>query len=114
MYKFIFLCFSFLFIFGCSDAPGSFTLEAETIAKYNPDVNGYRDVTVLYITSKVDDLVIENVIANRGNCSLSYGTRSDLPSKLKFGSRQRIRFLGRCTVSEVEVITDDGEWTFTF
>lgn len=112
--KFIPLFFSILFILGCSDEPEPFTLEAET-RTVNDGFGSYIDVTDLLITSKIDELTVEDVIANRGNCSLSFGTKNYLPNKLKFGSRFRIRFQGnRCVVSEVDVITSEGEWTFSF
>lgn len=65
------------------------------------------------ITSKVDSLVITNVVINRGNCWLGDGTPE--PYTLGFGEQRTYsRPNSNCKALEVEVETDRGAWTLSF
>lgn len=67
------------------------------------------------IQSKVDNIVVNDIIINRGNnCNISdYVREKYLPAKLKFG--RYTQFLTSCDVNyikEVEVMTNLGNYTF--
>lgn len=65
------------------------------------------------ITSKVDSLVITNVVINRGNCFL--GGDEQKRVVLGFGEQKTYtRPQGNCKALEVEVTTDQGTWTANF
>jgi len=67
------------------------------------------------IQSKVDNIVVNDIIINRGNnCNISdYVREKYLPAKLKFG--RYTQFLTSCDVNyikEVEVMTNLGNYKF--
>jgi len=72
----------------------------------------------LTITGRVDSLMIENVIVNRGHCSRWLGSSKveelpRLPHPLKFGQAFEYgNYL--CDPIEVQVTTDHGSQTFTW
>lgn len=61
----------------------------------------------------INDIVtVNNIILNRGNCG---GTVvQTLPKSLKFGESISIIVNGNCDVKQVDVLTDDGDWSVTF
>jgi uncharacterized protein YxeA len=59
------------------------------------------------VTAIVDEIEVQNVIVNRGNCKIE---GNKLPKTLFFGQSISVAFSGPCQASEVEVITDDGDW----
>ena len=76
----------------------------------------YRDV---YIKSLVDNVTINDVILNRGNCNMNRLHKGTMPFNLVYGQRAWDRAWdnssGRyCSVSEVEVKTNKGSFTFNF
>ncbi|MGB6007772.1 hypothetical protein [Castellaniella sp.] len=71
-----------------------------------------------FIQATSDDVVVKNVIINRGNCNLPPGTAKDIERtvKLKFGQSYQ-GFSINCKVDdvkEIEVETDVGEFVFSF
>jgi hypothetical protein len=70
------------------------------------------------IVAKVDNVTIQQVILNRGNCSgeviwtAPSGEPHSLPKSLKFG--ETVTLPVKCEVIEAEVKTDKGNWTFKF
>ncbi|WP_148785599.1 hypothetical protein [Campylobacter concisus] len=75
---------------------------------------------VIEITSLSNDLVIEDIKLNRGNCSINAGVdpftgkREKLfPMKLQYGnSKKRATTCNK--ILEAEVITKEGSWTLTW
>jgi len=66
----------------------------------------YRDIS---ITSKLDCIAIDKIIANRGNCR---SPEQDV-FILKFG--QTVKFLALCEkLLELEISTDQGTGIFKF
>jgi hypothetical protein len=65
---------------------------------------------LLKIKALEDDVTIEEVVANRGDCRLQ---KVDLPLTLAFGRSANINAYN-CDVVEVEVTTDGGTWTETY
>lgn len=64
----------------------------------------------IYITSKVNNLQISNIIVNRGNCK-SNALNGKFPVHLKFGEQYK-GFYQSCNAIEIEIFTDQGSWTF--
>jgi len=92
----------FAFLTGCGDAPVDVSLESSTTG------NGSRVV----ISSRVDDVELQGFSINRGNCRGSFFEKG---RHLKFGQISKI--FASCNpenVKEVEVKTDQGEFTFSF
>jgi len=91
---------------------------------YSYNTNGLFDHVQLniHITSLVDDVTIEKLIVNRGNCKVNneYIGRSNgslyrttvLPKKLQYGKQVKVHIIAGCTVMEAEVITDKGIFTY--
>lgn len=63
----------------------------------------------LMITAITDKVVVTDITINRGHCS---NAGAQLPETLVYG--QRIRLDPSCSVLEVTVDTDQGQWTMNF
>lgn len=63
----------------------------------------------LHITARVDQITIENVQVNRGNCKV----RNMTATPLKFGQSTDV-FSDPCRVAEVVVTANGQNWKFTF
>ncbi|MNF86355.1 hypothetical protein D3C84_687880 [compost metagenome] len=78
------------------------------------DINyGYGGTPLLKITSKIDEVEIQEVQINRGNCSIS-NVHKALPYKLKFGEHLTIGAPGCQNLMEVSIATSEGSFDFTF
>ena len=87
---------------GCGESPVEVRLE--------PSEEGH--VTHVVISGVVDDVQLKGFTINRGNCTGSFFEKG---RHLKFGESSKI--YGGChinEVKEVEIDTDQGEYTFTF
>jgi len=62
--------------------------------------------------SMVDEITINYIVVNRGNCEPL--TKAEFPVKLKFGEQRGISISRQCSVSEVSVGTSNGNWKFEF
>lgn len=71
-------------------------------------------VPVVDVVAITDGVEVKNVTGNRGNCRMTAHRQSEFPQKLKFGQKAVAGFLATCNLVEVEVITDKGDWSFTF
>lgn len=98
----------------CSDAEPNF--EIELYDKQN-SFNGQPYAEVV-ITARADEVVIEDVIFNRGNCETRYQnvlTNQDvLPVTLRFGERAGVQSKTGCTASEIEVVSSEGAWVYEY
>ncbi|WP_272572345.1 hypothetical protein [Providencia sp. PROV258] len=77
-----------------------------------------RSYSKIYVTSRVDSVVIKKINVNRGNCK-DAEERPWKPVRLSFGSTYERIFTGKrggtpCNVIEVVVDTSQGVWTFNF
>lgn len=100
---------------GCSGLEPPFDIETYDKTNHNFNVR-YVEV---HITSTTDELEIQDVIVNRGNCKIErlaemFGGGKTLPKKLKFGESAEFSFSGPCTAKQVDVITDLGEWSWEY
>lgn len=62
------------------------------------------------VISKVNNVQINNIIVNRGNCKTN-ALNVKLPQHLKFGEQYKGTYQS-CNAIEVEVVTDHGNWVF--
>jgi hypothetical protein len=63
------------------------------------------------ITSKLDCVVIENLVGNRGNCA----NQTRFPKVLKFGQTLNYYYFDPCSkLLELEITTDQGNTTFSW
>ncbi|MFW1812701.1 hypothetical protein ACG9HX_15440 [Acinetobacter ursingii] len=96
----------------------------------NAPVNVYRDyemnpaysyenqnvpfsLSTLRVQATTDQITIHNISVNRGQCPVSYWIQGN--PDLKFG--QEIKGVLRCDSSQVlqvDVVTDQGEYSFSF
>jgi hypothetical protein len=92
-------------LIGCS---GNSPVEVKL--KQNPlnAMTGFTTSLIIEVSSTVDQVKVNSVVINRGNCH-----SSGSPAQLKFGQNANFHTSG-CDVKEVEVDTDDGSFTFTF
>ena len=101
-----------------ADAPTNTTPLQPTelsVGWYNHDA---WKIPVLQITSRTDDVFIQNIILNRGNCRITVpGERPSnprLPARLKFGTEIKFYVASLCQILEADVITNRGTITYTF
>ena len=69
---------------------------------------------IIRITLKYDEVTIEDVIANNGNCKMTAITQSNFPKSLSYGERVQAGYTAKCNLVKVEVITDKGNWSVEF
>lgn len=106
---------------GCGSDPVKVELTQRSV-DFLGSTHTYPNVV---ITSTSDDVTVNNVIVNKGNCTFSSNTHSVIddnqqvrfvplfPSKLAYG-KQLVVNLNPCEVLSVDVVTDKGEFTSTF
>lgn len=74
-------------------------------------------IPVLEITSRTDDVFIQNIILNRGNCRIAApGEKPNnprLPARLKFGTKISF-YTTMCQILEADIVTNRGTITYTF
>jgi hypothetical protein len=75
---------------------------------------GYMQVPVVDIIAVTDEVIVNKVIGNRGNCPITSYSSSKLPVTLKYGQKVNVGFLTSCNLIEVEVVTDKGNWTVEY
>lgn len=70
------------------------------------------------VSAIVDEVIVNDVIVNRGNCKIENKNfitgKAIIPKSLKFGESVSVSFSGPCEASQVEVVTDKGDWTETY
>jgi hypothetical protein len=75
-------------------------------------------IPVIEITSRTDDVFIQNIILNRGNCRITIpGEKPNnprLPSRLKFGTKIEFYVSTMCQILEADIVTNRGTITYTF
>lgn len=89
--------------------PG-FELAAATTQ--NPVFNfSFGQITIKAIS---DEVAIQSIEINRGNCTTDDVSKKRLPATLKFGQSTIINSNAGCDVTEVVVAASTGSWTFSF
>lgn len=104
-----------LFLFSTN----SFASSPITIALFkgiNPNYN-FPELKVK-ITAIADKAEIKDIVVNRGNCRVdkkyAITGRSMLPKTLNYGESITFFVLSSCSVLQVDVITDQGNWTMHY
>lgn len=69
-------------------------------------------IPLVTITSKVNNVKLTDLKINRGNCIWG-ASQKRLPVDMVFGQTLSYVALG-CQIEEVEIKTDQGDYTFTF
>jgi len=103
-----------LLLVGCSSEPETPPFKVDTYNKINDFNVPYVQVE---ITATVDHLTVTDAIVNRGNCTLGknpFIKKSFLPAELKYGESIQLFFGTPCKASQLDVVTDQGEWTITY
>jgi hypothetical protein len=108
MKKIIFL-FGISFILsacGNSEPP----VKIETYTTENPFWDGIKNIHVK-VTSVVDEVTIDKVIVNRGNCKAT----TKMSETLKFGQSFSVAFSPSCKeVIQIDVVTNQGDWSISY
>ena len=87
-----------------------FASAAHAEVPFQLETKEYEDAAAsLHVVSLVDDLVVNKVIFNRGNCGYSYFSPKE-PVKLGFGGRQMYRSGHSCRLLEIQVNTNYGNF----
>ncbi|MAC34945.1 MULTISPECIES: hypothetical protein [Idiomarina] len=67
---------------------------------------------VIEITSIEEQVTVEDMLVNRGNCDYSdktpYSRKPYLPTDLKYGESIELKIYDDCSLTEIEVVTDSG------
>ena len=111
----IFILPIILFVSGCGSMEPP--VDIETYDRVNQFFGiSYVEVKVTSVTEKVEIL---DIVVNRGNCKIedftkALGYGSSLPRKLSFGQSIEMSFGGPCSAKQVDIVTDLGEWTWTY
>lgn len=92
-------------------------VKVETYNKINPI--WHLEYILVKIFSVVDEVVINDVILNRGNCKIEnidvFSKRPIIPKNLKFGESVSVSFSAPCEKAlQLDIITNQGNWTWTF
>lgn len=109
MKKVIIVSSLILFLSACGDSEPP--VKIETFDKVN-SLFGAKYVEVK-VTGIADEVVVEDIIVNRGNCKRET-LFAKLPKTLKFGQSVSPTFSAPCVASEVSVITSSGDWTVEY
>ena len=90
---------------GCTGEP---PVEVELKSTPYSSPIGVLSLTGIYVTAKVDEVKVNSIEVNRGNCKVTGGSKS-----LRFGQHTYFQSPG-CEIKEIEVDTDEGSFTFSF
>lgn len=67
---------------------------------------------VVEITSLEEQVTVEDMLVNRGNCDYSdktpYSQKPYLPTDLKYGESIELKIYDDCSLTEIEVVTGSG------
>ncbi|RUO22999.1 hypothetical protein CWE09_13795 [Aliidiomarina minuta] len=82
------------------------------------DTNPYYGTLIISVQAVMNDVVVKDIIVNRGNCGFPDGTKTDLERtvQLSFGESYRA-YSHQCSINdvlEVEVVTNNGHSFFDF
>lgn len=103
------LCFGVLA--GCGDSEPTVKIEVYENQKNQMFGTRYNEVVV---TAIADEVIVEDVIVNRGNCKRRYPLGEASPVTLEFGRKISHRFSSLCSMTQVDVVTDDEIWSVSY
>ncbi len=99
-------------LLGCSSAKANIEVSIQT----HPD--SVMGLAAFVIQSTSDEVIIKDVIINRGNCQISPKASADIKKGLKLNFGQRyMSWSTPCTVKdikEIAITTNKGKFTFSF
>lgn len=75
------------------------------------------NTTAFNIQAIGDEVTVKNIVINRGNCRLAYGTDKEMEKEITIFLHQIYRGYSSCSageIKEIEVTTDSGIFLFTF
>ena len=98
---------------GCSDGESPVKVSAKYYVTDGYGA-GTQKIPIVEIIANVDSIVIKNVIANNGNCRMTALRQKEFPQTLKFGQKATAGYLAGCNMLKAKVITNQGDWEFTF
>lgn len=99
---------------GCDSTPEESPVRI-TAKSLSSDWGGYTiSVPVVEVTAVTDEVIIEDVIANNGNCKMTAITQKSFPKTLNYGQVVKAGYTAKCNLVKVEVITDKGNWSVEF
>lgn len=113
----VLLVLAILLLCACEDEEPD--IRIETYNRVNQFINlPYVSVSVAAL---VEDIEIENIIVNRGNCRMENqrfrglnNGMTKIPKRLKYGEVITMDFSGPCKASQVEVVTSRGSWSQSY
>ena len=117
MKKYLAGCALAICLSGCGDTP-PLDIRSSKISDdgFGTAKNPFLSITA---TAKSDDLEIREITVNKGNCQRMNSARamgqemtSRLPKTVSRGEGVTQAFDYSCNATEVEVVTDEGSWTF--
>lgn len=97
---------------GCEDEESPVDILTQTRIVNNLFLGKNKMLTVK-TTSKVDAITINDIIVNKGNCKMIKLAKV-FPKKLKFGESVEVGFPANCNALQVEVVTNNGNWTVEY
>jgi len=103
------LCFSVLA--GCGNSEPAVKIEVYENIRNQMSGNRYNEVVVTAIT---DEVIIEDILVNRGDCKRKYPFGEFSPVTLKFGRTISQRYSTFCSMTQVDVVTDDEVWSVSY
>lgn len=105
---------SILFLSACSDkAREEAPLKVHIGTHYNEIWNYYSPS--ITIVSTVDNLAVESLVVNRGNCKTSFAFTGRLCKNLKYGQSCETTTAKDCReILHIKVETDKGSWEYKF
>ena len=96
------------FLGACSDAEPQVSIEVWEHSTRHTNGTYF----VVEITSLEDQVAVEDMIVNRGNCDYSettpYSRKPYLPTDLNYGESIELKVYDDCSLTEIEVVTDGG------
>ncbi|MCT7494497.1 hypothetical protein N5S93_02660 [Aliarcobacter cryaerophilus] len=98
---------------GCKDdeSPVNIVAQKEMI---NHFFLGNRMFLKVDVTSKKDDVVLNNIIVNKGNCEMIKIGGDLFPRNLKYGESIGYLFSANCNVLQIEAVTNNGNWIINY
>jgi hypothetical protein len=113
----VLLVLAILLLCACDDDEPE--IKIETFNKVNQYINlPYVSVS---ISSLVDNIEIQDVIVNRGNCKIENqrfkglnNRMKKIPKIIRYGEVVSLDFSGPCKASQVDVVTNKGSWSWKY
>jgi len=99
---------------GCGESQEQSPVQIEAKTLTGNMFGRTMSVPIVELTAVADKVIIENVIANNGNCKMTAITQKEFPKTLSYGQKVTAGYTAKCNLIKVEVITDQGNWSVEF